>query len=351
MRFPKFIEDNAVIGFPAPSFGCADEPYASAFKEALRKFTAMGYTVKPGPNSDKALGIGISNKPELCGREFMDMYTDPSIDALISCGGGELMCEILDHVDFKKLSEADPKWLMGYSDNTNLIFLLSTLADTAGIYGPCAPAFGMEPWHEAVRDAFDLLRGKKLTQNGYPLYEIESKKDETHPLEPYNVTEKRMISAFIPKEGGLTKTAAGSVSFEGRLIGGCLDCLVNLAGTCFDKVNDFADRYKDDGLIWFLEACDLNVFSIRRAVWELKHAGWFDHVKGFLIGRPLQGETMFNLDRFHAVTDILESFNVPVLMDLDIGHLPPMMPLIVGASTGVTFDPAEDKLEIKQALR
>ena len=72
-------------------------------------------------------------------------------DAIISCGGGELMCEILRYVDFERIAQAKPKWFMGYSDNTNLTFLLTTLCDTAAIYGPCAASFGMKPWHAAIR--------------------------------------------------------------------------------------------------------------------------------------------------------------------------------------------------------
>ena len=47
---------------------------------------------------------------------------------------------------------------------------------------------------------------------------------------------------------------------------------MNLKGTEFDKTVEFVEKYKEDGIIWFLEACELNVFSIRRAVWQLDHA-------------------------------------------------------------------------------
>ena len=80
----------------------------------------------------------------------MDYYVKSDNDCLISCGGGELMCEILPYMDFDRLAKADPKWYMGYSDNTNMTYLLATLADTASIYGPCAGAFGMELWHPAI---------------------------------------------------------------------------------------------------------------------------------------------------------------------------------------------------------
>ena len=67
-----------------------------------------------------------------------------------------------------------------------------------------------------------------------------------------------------------------------------MDCLVNLTGTSFDKVAEFQKKYRDDGILWFLESCDLNVMSIRRAMWHMKQAGWFENTKGFLIGRPFQ---------------------------------------------------------------
>ena len=119
-------------------------------------------------------------------------------------------------------------------------------------------------------------------------------------------------------------------------MGGCVDCLVNLLGTQFDYVNQFNEKYKEDGIIWFLECCDLNVMGIRRAMWQMKNAGWFQNVKGFLIGRPCCiGEEMMGLDHYRAVTDILKDFEVPIIMDMDIGHRPPMMPLVCGSMAEV----------------
>lgn len=116
-----------------------------------------------------------------------------------------------------------------------------------------------------------------------------------------------------------------------------MDCLQVLCGTSFDKVEEFNDKYADDGIIFFLEACDLNVMGIRRAIWQMKNAGWFKNVKGFLIGRPMHfDEGFLGLDQYHAVVDVLAEFNVPIIMDLDIGHLPPQMPIITGAYAKVS---------------
>ncbi len=325
MRYPRSLPAGGTIGFPAPSFGCATEPYSTAFDQSVRNWESMGYRTLPGPNARLAQGVGISNTPEKCAQELMDMYISRESDCLISCGGGELMCEILPFLDVEKLRQADPKWFMGYSDNTNFTFLLATLADTASVYGPCAASFGMEPWHESLRDAYEILTGRRRTVSSYGLWEKDSLKDEEHPLAPYNLTEKLAMQCSV---GG---QPVGDVRFRGRLLGGCLDVLANLAGTRFDRAAEFAEWYREDGIIWFLEACDLNVFGIRRAMWQLEQAGWFRHVRGFLVGRAANGEPMMDLDARGAVLEVAGRKNVPVVLDADLGHRPPMMPLVVGS--------------------
>lgn len=142
MRYPDFLKEKGCIGLVAPSFGCNIEPYRTAFENAGRKWKERGYRLDLGPNCYEGVGIGISNTPEKCGQELTDYYLKKENDCLISCGGGELMCEILEHVDFEAIKKANPKWYMGYSDNTNMTFLLTTLCDTASVYGPCAAEIG-----------------------------------------------------------------------------------------------------------------------------------------------------------------------------------------------------------------
>ena len=340
MRYPEFLSEGGTIGFVAPSFGCATEPYKTAFGMTIKRFEKEGYTVELGPNCYEDNGIGISNTPQECGKELTQMYESNVNDVLISCGGGELMCEILPYVDFDRIKAAKPKWYLGYSDNTNFTFLQNTIADTASVYGPCAGAFAMKDWHQALVDTFDVLRGKGCKNNngvvekqvhGYDTWERESLKNEENPAPQYNLTEKKILRKYVGGDECDTE-----IAFEGRLVGGCMDCLVNLTGTSFDKVKEFNERYAVDGIIWFLESCDLNVFAIRRAMWQMDNAGWFKNVKGFLIGRPLcYGQEMMGLDQYSAVTGIAAKYNVPVIMDCDFGHLSPSMPLVSGAYTQV----------------
>ena len=339
MRYPQGLKLGGTIGFVAPSFGCGEEPFRTMFELAQQAFVRRGYRLDLGPNCYEERGIGISNTPRACGEELTEWYCRKENDVLISCGGGELMCEILDYVDFERIRRAEPKWYMGLSDNTNFTFLLTTLCDTASIYGPCAGPFAMNPWDPSLQDAFDLLTGEKTWVQGYPLWEkggmdMEETMRNRDPEAPYRLTEPKILRSYV---GGRPAAGGEEIHFRGRLVGGCLDCLANLAGTNYDQVEAFAGRNRDEGIIWFLESCDLTVMSVRRAIWELKHAGWFSHAKGFLIGRPLHfGEELMGLDQYHAVLDLLEELNVPVIMDADLGHLPPSMPILCGAMGEVT---------------
>lgn len=347
MRYPKSLPAGGMIGFLAPSFGCAAEPYRTAFQQGLAHFEKMGYRTLTGPNCYCDKGVGISNTPEMCGAEVMEMFSSHA-DCLISCGGGELMCEILPYVDFERLARMEPKWFMGYSDNTNLTFTLATLTDTASVYGPCASAFGMEPLHESVEDAFGIITGRVRTVKSYGTWEKESLKCEENPCVPYNLTEPLRIRRFLgEKELDQDAGASKELQFSGRILGGCMDCLVNLLGTCFDRTVDFVEKCREDGIIWFLESCDLNVFGIRRAMWQMEEAGWFRHVKGFLIGRPANGEPIMNLNQYQAVLQTAGRKNVPVIMDVDLGHRPPMMPLVVGSLAKVTA--AENSIRVEMA--
>lgn len=355
MKYPEFLKEKGTIGFVAPSFGCATEPYKTEFEIAQKKFRDMGYNLMLGPNCYAAEGIGISNTPEKCGAELTQYYVRRDNDVLISCGGGELMCETMDYVDFEQIKNAPAKWYMGYSDNTNMTFLLATLCDTASVYGPCVSSFHMEPWHPSLQDAFGILNGTKATVNAkgettitvknYDGWERESLKSEENPVVTYHITEPFLMKSFVGD-----KETKEKVTMEGRLLGGCVDCLINMIGTKYDNVKAFKEKYKEEGVVWFLECCDLNVLSIRRALWSMENAGWFEGAKGFIFGRPLCfGQEIMGLDAYNAVTGILGKHNVPILMDVDLGHLPPMMPMITGSYGKIVA--ADNSVSVEMILK
>ncbi len=339
MRFPEHIAPGQVIGVTAPSFGATTEPYISRFDFAIKKFAEAGYRIKAGATCRMSDGLGISTSPERAARELEEFYLDDGCQALISCGGGELMCETVGHIDFRKLGEARPKWFMGYSDNTNFIFPMATIAGVAGIYGPTFTGFG-KPWEQAETDALALLEGKASVLRGYPKFqspEADSQAAATNPFAPYLLDSEKTLRSFVSRDGSLVPAdREEEITASGILLGGCLDVLANLCGTRMDNMEEF--NKANGAVAWVLESCDANPMEIRRQVWHLDNAGWFDNASVFVIGRPLSSwnRSMMGVDQYNAVTDILAYHGVPVIMDADVGHISPAVPLVIGAQTRVS---------------
>ena len=122
------------------------------------------------------------------------------------------------------------------------------------------------------------------------------------------------------------------------MLGGCLDVLLNLVGTGYDKVAEFADRYSADGIMWYMESFALNSESIERGLWQLGEAGWFNKAKGFIFGRPAFFGTDTDTTYEEAVMNVLARYNVPVIINADIGHKPPQLTMVNGAIGQLDFD-------------
>lgn len=321
MRYPQFLKDNGTIGLVSPSLGVSGFPYEERFEYALKKFESKGYKFK---KCDHLYGIekAVSTDAKTRAEEFMKMYLDDDVDFISSVAGGEFMMEILPYIDFELIKKSKPKFFMGISDNTNLVFTLPILADTAAIYGHCFGSFGMRRWYKSLSESYSVMTGKQLTQSSYPKHEkVDWDYQQLDALEGYRLTEKTVCGSLSGKDE----------KFSGRLIGGCLDILTVLASTEFAKVDEYLEKYKEDGFVWFLECCDLNALSQKRALWQLKHSGWFKYCKGIIYGRPLHQEDTFGVSVMDCLNDVLADLNVPVVYGCDFGHVAPSWTIISGA--------------------
>ena len=175
------------------------------------------------------------------GAELTEYYCSDKMTFLISCGGGELMCEILDKVDFDRIRVTKPKWYMGFSDNTNMTFLLLPRCAIQHLYMDRVRRHSA--WNRGMR-AFGMpiiFCVEKKQYRGLCTVGKRRKKDEEHPLEPYNVTEEKKLMVCLPEKQKnnvqykpLVQPAEElqeEITMQGRLLGGCMDCLVNLLGT------------------------------------------------------------------------------------------------------------------------
>ena len=308
------------IGVVAPSFGATITPYKERLEVAIKNFKELGYNVILGKNVKLSKGLASSNTKEERAKEIMEMWD--KADIIMSSGGGEVMCEVLEGLDFNYFKN-NPKLFIGFSDNTNLTYTLTTISGIESIYGPNFPSFYTLPLEYDLYDTLRMINNEKEFI-GYNRYEYGI--DTLDPLPKYNLNCKTNI---------INHNFKNDVS--GYILGGCLDVLIGLCGTRFDNTVNYMESL-DDGVIFYMEACDLTSVGVIRALFQLKNANWFKNVKCFLIGRSnnLLDES-FGVKIQDAYIYSLGELNIPMLINIDLGHISPSIPMLNGRHARVSY--------------
>lgn len=313
MQYPAFLKKGAKVGITAPSCGIS-EGKKPLFLKSLDNLRAHGWELTLTDNV-YACGKIASTPPEVRAAELHALVADPSIDMVLAACGGDMLIEMLDHLDYEKIA-ANPKWFMGYSDITGLLLPITLKCDLATVYGPNASSFDMTKLHPALESVFPLLRGKPKVQRASKKHEREHPQD----FDGYNLDTKTVWDA--PK---------GDFTASGRMLSACIDCASFLVGTDFAPVDRFIEKYKDDGIIWNFDNFALSAENLYYALWNMKHAGWFKHTKAVMISRTLFENSYFHLPYREAAENALG--DIPLVVDTDTGHVKPMIPLVNGALT------------------
>lgn len=323
MIYPEFLKKGDTIGITAPSDGNRKPMDYERLDLAEKTISGKGYAVRETDNVRQSDGRGRSSSRKERASQVMDLMNDPDITYICSAKGGDFLMEILPLLDFGKI-KSTPKWFQGFSDNTGLTYSITVNCDIATVYGNHFNDFAMQPWHPAVENNFEIMTGNLVEQKTFAFYEDDFY-DREKPEEGYREDKKCVQYAIC--DGRETE----HVCMEGRLLGGCLDVLLNLVGTSFDQTCRFIEQYKDDGILWYLESFSLDDASLTRGLWQLKNAGWFRYARGFVFGRPCMFESFTGHSYEEAVDSVLSELHVPVVFDADIGHKSPQFTVINGA--------------------
>ena len=339
IRYPRPLRKGDVIGVTAPSAGVGArlEPRLTFCLDFLRQ---LGYDPRLGRclRSDKIVSAPAEDRAH----ELTDMLLDDAVAAVFPPWGGELLIDIFPYLDFKRLAEGTPKWLIGYSDLATFMLPYTVLTGIATMHGsdlleapihPTAPSLAW--WGDVVR----LPAGASFTQEAADLYQAHDVDWAKNPTATsFDRTEPVTWRCLGHEtDPGYTVTATG------RLIGGTLDVIGMLPGTAYGDLDAFARAYAPEGLLFYLDNCDFNPAQYSRMLHHLRLAGWFRHARALLIGRTA-AQDLRDLSPRDALQDALGDLTIPVIYDMDIGHLPPQMILVNGALATVRFSAAERSL-------
>ena len=332
MKFPEFIKPGDTIGVTAPSGGAYDETDKNAFMAAKETLESMGYKVIFTDSVFKTDGFGRSADKETRAKEFMELIENPAVKYICSAKGGDYLCEIQPYLDYEKIKN-NPKWIQGYSDNTFLTLGITTCCDIATVYGHNFGRYGMEEWHSSIKENLMILEGKLDEQKNYESFQ-NGFVDTVTGREGYQTDTPVELKLY---NGNISETEAKA---SGRLIGGCLDVVIDIIGTKYEDIKGFVDKYKDDGIIWYFESFINSTDGVIRNMWKMKELGWFENTKAILFGRELfYNEAGMTFDE--ASMSVLGELGIPVIFGTDIGHKPPQMCMINGAICDVSYKNGE----------
>ncbi len=324
MIYPKSLEKGYKIGVTATSGGIDKDVDFIRLESGINHFNDIGYPVIVTDNVRKSFKGRSSDGPTRA-RELTQLIQDPKIRVIIAACGGDYLVEMLSYINFD-IMKANPKWIQGYSDTTGIIFTLTTNLDIATLYAYNFSSFGMKNWHNSLDKNLIILEGQDILQDSFEEYEDGYKKRITGYEEFTMEKEVKWINVY-PNGWDTDK----ELTIDGRALGGCLDVLLCLVGTRFDRTKEFINRYQEDKILWFLESFDLGSEALTRGLWQLKEAGWFEHAAGFMFGRPAMFHSETDTTYEEAVLSVLGELNVPIILEADIGHKPPAFTMINGA--------------------
>lgn len=336
IRYPAPLQPGDRIGVTSPSSG-VDEQFRPRLDFAVANLRQRGYDVVVGECMD---GSGILSAPvEERAAELTAMLTDPSIRAVVPPWGGEHASDLLLRLDFAKLAEADPTWFVGYSDISTLLLALTTRTGVATLHGqnlintPLRPPSGMLHWLDVASAAPGAVLEQRASTHHksagfYPI--IEQPELTEHDLDE-------------PGSWRLLDPGAGPLRATGRLIGGCLETVACLAGTPYGDVTAFAERFAPEGLIVYVEVCEHGALDVARELMGLRLAGWFDRANAILVGRTHAPDAgSFTQD--DAVRFAFGDLGLPIVLDVDCGHVAPELALVNGALAEVIVNGPDQRI-------
>lgn len=320
MIIPEFLKDGDWIGVFAPSAGIVEETDLRRFDNARRRLESMGHRTVALPSTFMCDADGRSSPAEQRVAEYGELLRDPDVRAIFAISGGDYECEMLPLMDWDAV-EADPKWFQGYSDNTVLLFKITAEHDIATVYSGNYNDFGMEPLHRSISEGLEFLEGRRSSQDSFERH-ADGFIDRVTGLEP-----------FPEDSPTVWRSDSGDVAFTGRLIGGCMDVIEWFLRKGTADAKGFVDRYREDGIAWYLETFDMDESRVCWTLKEMERRGWLEGCTGMVFGRPLfySGPMEYS----EAVESALPSKGFPILFDADVGHKAPRMTFVNGAL--VTF--------------
>lgn len=246
-------------------------------ERGVARLRRLGFTPHLETNVQTTGPLYFAGSPQQRLADLQAAFADPTTQIVAAVRGGYGSNYLLESINLDLLRQ-HPKPFFAYSDMTGLQLHLLDQIGRPAFHGPMVAAdfyledgVHLESFHSA-------LAGR-----------------------PYTVGSSE----------GLRTLRAGTA--RGTLYGGCLSILVALIGTPFEP--------ETENKLLFIEDVGAKPYQIDRMLWQLRHAGKLDGVRGIVFGE------MLDCNSPGAPTDLLENAILSALDGLDF-------PIAIGLRSG-----------------
>jgi muramoyltetrapeptide carboxypeptidase len=270
-KLPPALEYGDLIEVIAPSGALKERKELAASLEIWR---SRGYQLKLSENLDASHGY-LAGDDSTRQQALAAAWDNPESKAILCARGGYGGARLLENWQWQERCLTKPKWIVGFSDATSLLWSLARLG-ISGLHAAVMTTLAAEPqW--SIDRLFDCLAGKTpqpLQGNGW---------------------------------------IGGKV--EGILLPANLTVATHLLSTPIQP--------SLNGVILALEDVTEYPYRIDRMLTQWRLMGAFEAIKGIALGRfsrcePYPGTNSWTVEE--VLRDRLTDLGIPIVADLPFGH-------------------------------
>ena len=283
---PPYLKEGDTVAIVAPSGILKNRE--REVQQAVDLLKSWGLHATVGKHVFSKANHFAGTDEERC-EDLQKAMDDPTISAIWCARGGYGTVRILDKLDYTKLKE-NPKWIIGYSDITALHNQL----------------------HNQGFESLHALMCVSLTKD---ISEVQESVD-TFKAALFGKPENYDLEGSKYNREGEAK---------GQLIGGNLTMLHTMLGS--DTSLDTS------GKILFIEEIGEYKYHIDRMLQSMKRAGYFENLKGLVVGdmsKLRKNTTLWGTSIEQLILDATVDYDFPIAFNMPAGHEKDNRALVLG---------------------
>ncbi|MGD0734991.1 MAG: LD-carboxypeptidase [Terracidiphilus sp.] len=252
-------------------------------EQGIKRMRALGFLPTPGHHAFQKGPLYFAGTAAQRLEDLHEAFADQETSFVSCMRGGYGSNYLLGQLDLELIRQ-HPKPFFAYSDLTGIQLHLLDQLGLPAFHGP-------------------MVAADFSSENG------------VH-LPSFQAALAGVTYSVGPAEGLRTLQSGRKFSHaRGTLYGGCLSILVSLLGTPWEP--------QTEGKLLFLEDTGAKPYQVDRMLWQLRHAGKLQGVRGIVFGEMLDcvspGASPRLLDE--VILRVFEDFDGPIAIGLRSGHV------------------------------